>query len=1097
MADNSKIREEVQALTERLETGIQDLYASNKYAAYLDTLAHFHNYSTRNTMLIHLQMPEATQVAGFSKWKNEFERYVMKGQKGIRIFAPSPYKIRKEMEKLDPDTQAPLLDRDGRPVTEEVDITIPSFKAISVFDVSQTDGKPLPSLVENLTGDVQQYDAFLDALRDVSVIPIGFEALNPDTDGECRLEGRTIAIREGMSEVQTVSAVLHEMTHAELHDYNAELEQQESDVDAAGLEDSENADAAPKPRNRRAEEVEAESVSYVVCQHYGIETGDNSFGYVAEWSKDKELAELKASLDIIRKTAASMIERIDSRFSEICKERGIDLSPVQEEQEPTLDAPAPKNAVIAPEPEQPAPTATQRKYYITDRQREQAERMAAKWEARAEAFYAGGDGWGVDTADYCKTPEEADQAQERAEKINIAINSLVSGGGTWADVQMIQSAVSERDGLDAAIESNRDAPEPEVTPPMKPAIPDYNTFFVEAQTVGTNVLMPPVFDDGSFNRTGKRIRVTVEEPAGKYQLYSRNQGGDTSLYFLTASGMIDQTQGYFRDEWNEETSKWENHRPSEDELDEIIPLIAEQYERDLTNPTQWARYQHAAVLNRLDECDKHNAPVRVLRENEDEQRKALAEQERQAELLEQQVKYDGRIDEIAKAIENGDTISVGYDEYLFDGKNPVLDLFKLYDIKLPLRTQGWVNTGLAEISGNGYRYYSSRHKGNSSVFNDYFLELREAIKAKPIEAMRGIEQEAIKQEADVLATQDTPVFNTPARDVEPATDIATTVPNEQEITPDILPDKSIGFSERDLYGYTASDMLPLTRERAIELFNTDHTIYMLYPDNTEVMAFDSDEIITFGSEGIFGITKADWELSPLYAEQINAANDVTNEPDTIEKANMSYAIYQLKDSEATRDYRWEALENLETRGLSVDRDNYNLVYSAPLADSTTLDGIYRQFNTDHPADFTGHSLSMSDIIVLQQDGANTAHYIDRTEIVELPDFFREKQPEPAATEVERWENDHIADISVSTPPIVQPEYTGPSVAELKEQVDVGEQISLLDLARASHNEKPAQTTRRKGEKPSILAQLREAKKEAAQGQGQQKSAPKRDSEREV
>ena len=257
MADNNKIREEVQALTERLETGIQDLYASEKYAAYLDTLARFHNYSTRNTMLIHLQMPEATQVAGFNKWKNEFERHVMKGQKGIRIFAPSPYIIKQEMEKLDPNTQAPLLDVDGKPVVEEVDVTIPSFKAISVFDVSQTDGKPLPSLAENLTGDVQQYDAFLDALRDVSVMPIGFEALNPDTDGECRLESRTIAIREDMSEVQTVSAILHEMTHAELHDYNVELEQQESDVDVAGLDDLDNADAASKPRNRRAEEVEA------------------------------------------------------------------------------------------------------------------------------------------------------------------------------------------------------------------------------------------------------------------------------------------------------------------------------------------------------------------------------------------------------------------------------------------------------------------------------------------------------------------------------------------------------------------------------------------------------------------------------------------------------------------------------------------------------------------------------------------------------------------------------------------------------------------------------------------------------------------------
>ena len=309
---------------------------------------------------------------------------------------------------------------------------------------------------------------------------------------------------------------------------------------------------------------------------------------------------------------------------------------------------------------------------------------------------------------------------------------------------------------------------------------------------------------------------------------------------------------------------------------------------------------------------------------------------------------------------------------------------------------------------------------------------------------------------------------------------------------DIFPDPAIGLSERDLYGYTYPTMLPMLQERALELFDQDLSVYLLYQDGTEAAAFERDEIENH--DGIFGIEAEDWQTSKDY-ELVKAAAQERDAP-TYDK-DATYEIYQLKDGETTRDYRWEALENLEARGLAVDRDNYSLVYSAPLADGTTLDGIYRQFNTDHPADFTGHSLSMSDIIVLQQDGVCTAHYIDRAEIVELPDFFREKQPELAATEVERWENDHIADISVSTPPTPTPEYTGPSVAELKEQVDVGEQISLLDLARASHNEKPAQVTRRKGEKPSILAQLREAQKEAAQGQGQQKSAPKRDSEREV
>ena len=308
----SSSKEKVKELTNKLEQGVKDLFESDKYADYLKTMSQFHSYSTRNTILIHMQMPQASSVAGFNAWINKFSRHVKKGEKAISILAPTPFTIREEKEKLDPKTKLPVLDDNGLPVIETTERQIARFKVVSVFDVSQTDGKPLPELIKNITGNVEQYEAFIDALRATSPLPIVFEPLPEDTDGLC-LDGEKIVIREGMSEVQTVSAIIHEITHAMLHDRSLVVE----------------GDGQAKLIDRRTEEVEAESVSYAVCQHFDIETGDNSFGYLATWSRGKELKELNASLDVIRKTAAEMIENIEGKFQEIIKERGIELEQVQ------------------------------------------------------------------------------------------------------------------------------------------------------------------------------------------------------------------------------------------------------------------------------------------------------------------------------------------------------------------------------------------------------------------------------------------------------------------------------------------------------------------------------------------------------------------------------------------------------------------------------------------------------------------------------------------------------------------------------------------------------------------------------------------------
>lgn len=294
-------------LTRQLEQGIREVFDSGKYTEYLAAMSRFHHYSARNVLLIQMQLPNATRVASAKKWREEFGRHINRGEKAIYIIAPAPIVRKVERQKIDPDTKAPMLDENGHVIMEEKEFQVPLFRPVPVFDVSQTDGKPLPQLAENLSGDVRQYEVFMEALRRTAPVPITFEPMAANMDGYFSADGQRIAIREGMSQVQTVSAAVHEITHSILH----------------GQKDE---------KSRSTEELEAESVSYVVCQYYGIETGANSLGYLASWSKDRELSELRACLDTISKTANGLITGIDRNFAEVCKEKGIEFS--QEETSP-------------------------------------------------------------------------------------------------------------------------------------------------------------------------------------------------------------------------------------------------------------------------------------------------------------------------------------------------------------------------------------------------------------------------------------------------------------------------------------------------------------------------------------------------------------------------------------------------------------------------------------------------------------------------------------------------------------------------------------------------------------------------------------------
>ena len=322
MADKPTNRERLQQITAGIEQGIKELFESEKYMRYLSVMSRFHRYSVNNTMLIYMQKPDATLVAGYNKWKNQFERHVKRGEHGITIIAPTPFKKKIEEQKLDPDTKAPILDAEGKAVMEEREVEIPMFRPVKVFDVSQTDGKPLPELASTLSGSVQNYEAFMEALRRSAPVPLSVEPMAANMDGYFSPDQQRIAIREGMSEVQTVSAAVHEIAHSKLHNY---AKAQEEAVRAGDKE-------PPKKKDRNTEEVEAESISYAVCQYYGIQTGENSFGYIANWSQGKELPELRASLETINKTAGELINDIDRHYKVICKERGIDLTAAPEPQ---------------------------------------------------------------------------------------------------------------------------------------------------------------------------------------------------------------------------------------------------------------------------------------------------------------------------------------------------------------------------------------------------------------------------------------------------------------------------------------------------------------------------------------------------------------------------------------------------------------------------------------------------------------------------------------------------------------------------------------------------------------------------------------------
>ena len=827
-----KPAEKLKEITDRLEQGITELFDSERYKEYLRVMSKFHNYSFNNTLLIAMQKPDASLIAGFTAWKNQFQRNVKKGEKGIKIIAPSPFKIKQETEKIDPQTQKPVIGRDGKPVTEEKEITIPAYKVVSVFDVSQTEGKELPDIaVDALTGDVEQYSDFFAALEKTSPVPIGFEKIEGGAHGYYHLEDKRIALDEGMSELQTLKTAIHEIAHAKLHDIdlNAPKDEQQPRID------------------RRTREVEAESVAYTVCQHYGLDTSDYSFGYVAGWSSGRELAELKSSLETIRSAAADIINSIDGHIAELQKQHEAekaapDLAAVQEQQSEKTDPP------------------------LTDLQKKAAA-IAEKYEALSTQ-----------------------------EKIGVIAQAF---DGTAGRIETSPCTGKWRGTSDISIR----------------------------------------FDNGASLFLGNRLT-----PKAKTAAVQR----------------------------------------------ELVNAALLRY-----NPEIVSAAKEAALASLMEREAKDNA---------------IAAQKGLKSYTLLNVEFNDGADSQSSGYMGWYYVTLAVDGNICSHIETGLN-YDIADGKVsaePTREKYFAAGALKDSEVD----YVFNNVGFSSTSGLYALPVSDAVlqRAEKTLAERTKAQAAQRAEKDVIYTMHTNPRS------ESLADRSFLQAYEQQPDGKAIP----------------GDLLFVgTPEKCREL----------------LQSLNAGEL----TQG---------EVKALYAK--------AQEPD-----RDSFSIYQLKRGDETRDLRFEPYDRLTAAGHAVDPANYDLIYSAPLAPGTSLEAIFTRFNIDHPKDFKGHSLSVSDVVVLHQNGQDTAHYVDSIGYRQTPEFL---QPQNYLKHVEDIveQNDNNFDGIINNTPQT------PTVGELEQKAKAGEPISLIDLANAIHADKE----RGKEEKPSIRAQLRAAKEQTAQRKAQ-------------
>ena len=808
MAENNTEKQRVQELTDKLEQGLQDLFNSDSYRNYLSTMSKFHNYSFNNTLLIAMQKPDATLVAGFKAWQKNFERHVNKGEKAIRILAPAPYKIKEERDKIAPVTQELLLDKDGNPQKEEVEITIPAFRAVSVFDVAQTDGKPIPELAaKELLSDVEGYQDMIRAVEAISPVPIELEEIAGDSKGYYDREAKRIAVQENMSEGQTLKTMIHEVAHSKLH--SKEVEQDEQ-----------------MKKDRNTKEVEAESIAYTVCQHFGVDTSDYSFGYIARWSSGRDTKELRASMDTIRRTASELITGIEEQLQELQRNREVS-------QEQT------KESILL--------------IQNTDL-----------------SEFSLLDVYGMDR------PELMQALSEMTDDDKLSIQAYLESRGAWT------TEIGNQDSR------------------------EYGEYHLDVR----------------YNTDTDEL-IDMKERKAVY---------DKAMEPINADDVVVKFASIFESEW--EVLKITNML--RDDVGKMLKDMASLDEKEWDG-------------NYLSYMEKQGAEITLLASSSKEL--------------------------------NGNMPDFWDYEYDFDA-----GLTDAEELSVMQQAEHIIN----------------RLEHGQPAFSDdeRNLIVNYAYKLGDMEKTRELAEHIYAQEVD--GNQDVALAMIDA---------------QAEI--DELPDSMVSISEMQEYGYTWNEMLPLTQERALELFDGDLPVYLLHTDGSESTVADRKQILEH--DGMCGIEKGDWQNE----RKLRMMQEELSESDSNREAQLlygntdKYGIFQLKDDPELDKFRFEGTESLKRMGITKDNfdavlpENYKLVYMGELAElqgqtqSETLEAIYTKFNIDHPADYKAHSLSVSDIVVLHENGENTAHFVDSFGFTELPKFMLTL--EGKENEIETELAVHIAD----------------------------------------------------------------------------------------
>lgn len=1069
--------ERMKEITDRLETGIQELFESERYKAYLTTMSKFHSYSFNNTLLIAMQGGQL--VAGYNKWRDDFHRNVKKGEKAIKILAPAPFKAKKEVQKLDAQGR-PVMGKDGKPVTEVQEIQVPAFKIVSVFDVSQTEGEPLPSIgVEELTGSVERYGEFFKALEQTSPVPIGFEDIPGGSHGYYHLTEKRIAIQEGMSELQTLKTAIHEIAHSKLHAI---------DPEAPAIEQADRPDS-------RTREVQAESVAYAVCQHYGLDTSDYSFGYVAGWSSGKDLKELKASLETIRATAHELITTIDGHLAQLQKER-------QAQQEQPQAAPLEQAA------EQPDPDSVFSKL-TPEQQQEMTDSVKAMLQTLIDADLKS-------TGEVSQGTKEAAQAQ----------GFTIAGDGTLEQVKAPQEAAYRLESGDYLhIQTSESGY-------------NYTLYAPDYKELDGGQLDNP---DLTLAEAGKEILSIHELPAGTMEPLT----GDRLDDFLEATeqaNAIPQPQS-----WNgiDGLLNGKLFMPEASPADRAVTLM-ELAEKNAPRLGSEERQLIVAYAEAVGDNDKVIGLINRLCEQGYELQEGQIDSFVKSEI-ESEIAVANAQRQIAQnpAAEPVVTILWSESPHLKDGQQmPLheaeavfkeLDSARRHDREQPGYTGHWYDKTKFRIDftmqgqPDSYEGRQDFGDGDGSLIqhirgcHEYYTQ-DESWKNHVLHHEGPEAWEADKAQRDMLLHEFVPYMELHCNLAAMEQEARRPLRSGETLTP-----------EQTAYFNAVLDYVKECRP----LLNQGQ--YHL-PEPPQLADFDQS--LQDYKKQIEAELEQEAAAAGLTVEEYVAS-------DYEAPAQPNFSIYQVPPGPEGRDLRYRSYEDLQADGLSVDRKNYQLVYTAPLDKDTTLDEIYRRFNIEHPADYKGHSLSTGDIVVFRQDGKQTAYYVDEgADYRQVPEFFAqpEKQLTPdecmtgeqiqtprgrfyltdrsreqmeaagygfhhqsedgrylimangtRAFAIPAQQESHIKTAEMST----EQNYNmidgmmnnAPSMEELEARAKAGEQISLLDVAEAAKAEakKPKQTrkTTQKQKKPSIRAQLAAAKEE------QKKKPPAREKSKEM